>query len=62
LPNAIRMKLRPWNYDIFEGSFEYGWWDKSTVGFRLNSDGKVSAFDKDGVEYTLIPAQAGSGR
>jgi len=53
------MKLKPWNYDTFEGDYDYAWWDKSSVSFTLNSDGKVSAFDKDGVEYTLIPEKAG---
>ena len=57
LPNAIRLKLKPWNYDTFEGDFDYTWWGKSSVTFALNGDGKVAAFDKDGVEYTLTPGK-----
>jgi hypothetical protein len=54
LPNSLRMKLKPWNYDTFEGDFDYPWWDKSSVTFTLDSEGKVSKFDKDGVEYKIL--------
>jgi hypothetical protein len=54
LPNSIRMKLKPWTYDSFEGDFDYAWWDKSSVTFTLDTQGKVSSFDKDGVEYTRV--------
>jgi hypothetical protein len=59
LPNSLRMKLKPWNHDAFEGVFDYPWWDRSTITFSLDSDGKVFKFDKDGVEYTLTREKAG---
>lgn len=59
LPNALRMKLKPRNHDSFEGDFDYPWWDKSTVSFSLDSEGKIIKFDKDGVEYRIVPGKAG---
>jgi hypothetical protein len=53
------MKLKPWNYDTFEGEFEYSWWDKSSVSFSLDPEGKVFKFNKDGVDYELIREKEG---
>ena len=53
LPGNIRVKLKHWDYDNFEGNYEYAWWDKSLIKFSIDEDGKVSQFDKDGAVYTL---------
>jgi len=50
-PNNNILKLEHWNYDIFKGSFNNFWWDKSSVQFFLNNDGKVSHFEMDGLRY-----------
>jgi hypothetical protein len=53
-PNNNVLKLEHWNYDIFKGSFNNFWWDKSNVQFFLNSDSKVAYFDMDGINYKRI--------
>jgi hypothetical protein len=45
------LKLEHWNYDIFKGTFNHFWWDKSTVQFILDGEGKVSQFEMDGMIY-----------
>jgi CubicO group peptidase (beta-lactamase class C family) len=50
-PNNTILKLEHWNYDIFKGSFNNFWWDKSNVQFFLNGDGKVFYFEMDGIRY-----------
>jgi hypothetical protein len=50
-PNNTILKLEHWNYDIFKGSFNNFWWDKSNVQFFLNGDGKASYFEMDGIRY-----------
>jgi CubicO group peptidase (beta-lactamase class C family) len=55
LPNGIRMTLKHWDYDVFQGVPQYAWWDKSWVKFSLSEDGKIVQFDKDGALYTLVP-------
>jgi CubicO group peptidase (beta-lactamase class C family) len=53
-PNNNVLNLEHWNYDIFKGSSNNFWWDKSTMQFFLNEDGKVSYFEMDGMRYTRI--------
>ena len=50
-PNDNILKLEHWNYDIFKGTFNHFWWDKSTVQFILDGEGKVSQFEMDGMIY-----------
>jgi hypothetical protein len=50
-PNNNVLKLAHWNYDIFKGGFNNSWWDKSNVQFFLNSEGRVSYFEMDGMRY-----------
>jgi CubicO group peptidase (beta-lactamase class C family) len=50
-PNNNILKLEHWNYDIFKGSFNNFWWDKSSVQFFLDGEGKVSYFEMDGLRY-----------
>jgi len=53
-PNNNVLKLEHWDYDIFKGSFNNFWWDKSNVQFFLNNEGKVSYFEMDGMRYKKI--------
>jgi len=53
-PNNNVLKLEHWNYDIFKGIFNNFWWDKSSVQFFLNNEGKVSYFEMDGMRYKKI--------
>jgi len=53
-PNNNVLKLEHWNYDIFKGIFNNFWWDKSSVPFFLNNEGKVSYFEMDGMRYKKI--------
>ena len=55
-PNHIELKLDHWNYDYFKGTYNYFWWDKSGVQFFLDTQGKVSQFDMDGMVYKRVPA------
>ncbi len=50
-PNDNILNLEHWNFDIFKGTFNHFWWDKSNVQFFLNSEGKISHFDIDGMIY-----------
>jgi hypothetical protein len=50
-PNNNILTLEHWNYDIFRGSFNNFWWDKSSVQFFLDDEGKVSRFEMDGLIY-----------
>ena len=54
LPNEVRLTLRHWNYDTFVGYYDYFWWDREWVRFSLDSEGKITHFDKDGVVYKLV--------
>jgi CubicO group peptidase (beta-lactamase class C family) len=53
-PNNNVLKLEHWNYDIFRGSFNNFWWDKASVQFFLNTEGRVSYFEMDGMRYKKI--------
>jgi hypothetical protein len=53
-PNNNVLKLEHWNYDIFKGSFNNFWWDRSNVQFFLNGEGRVSHFEMDGMRYAKI--------
>jgi CubicO group peptidase (beta-lactamase class C family) len=53
-PNNNVLKLDHWNYDIFKGSFNNFWWDKSDVQFFLNNEGKISSFEMDGIRYQKV--------
>jgi hypothetical protein len=53
-PNNNILRLEHWNYDVFRGSFNNFWWDKTSVQFFLNNEGKVSSFDMDGISYKRI--------
>jgi hypothetical protein len=57
LPNDIRVNLKHWNYDTFEGYYNYEWWGPAWVRFFLDEKGKVVEFDKDGVVYRLSEGQ-----
>src|SRR5262249_12597174 len=54
-PNNNVLRLEHWNYDIFKGRFNNFWWDKSTVQFFLDNEGKVSRFEMDGMSYRKVP-------
>jgi len=53
-PNNNVLKLEHWNYDVFKGRFNNFWFDKSTVQFFLDNEGKVSSFDMDGITYRRV--------
>lgn len=52
-PNNISLRLEHWNYETFVGYYNYTWYDKSFINFKLNTGGKVIGFDLDGIEYKL---------
>jgi CubicO group peptidase (beta-lactamase class C family) len=52
LPNDIALRLSHWNFDSFEGNYDYFWWDKASVKFSLDVDGRVVQFDLDGTVYS----------
>jgi len=51
LPNDISINLSHWNFDSFEGTYNYFWWDKTFVKFSLNGDGSVAQLEMDGNVY-----------
>jgi hypothetical protein len=53
-PNDNELKLDHWNYDYFKGTYNHFWWDQSGVQFFLDSDGKISQFDMDGMVYKRV--------
>lgn len=50
-PNNISLKLSHWQYNTFRGLFNYDWYGKSWINFIINTEGKVSQLDFDGVIY-----------
>lgn len=50
-PNKISLALKHWNYDVFRGYYNYGWYGKTWITFSQNSDGKISQFEYDGAVY-----------
>jgi CubicO group peptidase (beta-lactamase class C family) len=50
-PNNNELKLDHWNYDYFKGTYNHFWWDQSGIQFFLDTGGKVSQFDMDGIVY-----------
>jgi CubicO group peptidase (beta-lactamase class C family) len=51
--NKFSLLLKHWNYDTFRGWYSYWWMGKSFIEFRLNTEGKVSGFSLDGIEYEM---------
>jgi CubicO group peptidase (beta-lactamase class C family) len=54
LPNDVRLSLQHWNYDTFVGYYNYFWWDREWLQFSLDTEGKITRFEKDGVVYIPV--------
>ena len=50
-PNHNDLTLEHWHYDVFKGTFNYPWYDKSWVSFGLNTLGNIDQFNFDGIIY-----------
>lgn len=53
-PNNISLRLEHWNFETFMGYYNYTWYEKSMINFKLSPEGKVAGFDFDGIEYEAI--------
>jgi len=53
-PNNINVNLSHWNYDTFQGKFEYKWYGKGLLQFNLNKKGEVRNFNFIGIDYTRV--------
>jgi hypothetical protein len=51
LTGKLTLSLRHWNYDTFQGRYNYWWWGKSFVQFSVDATGKVSQLSIDGTFY-----------
>ncbi len=51
LPDGISLRLRHWNYDTFQGEYNYWWFGKSFVHFSVNTEGNISALSLEGISF-----------
>ena len=51
-PNNINLPLSHWHYNTFYGKFEYEWYGKGWVTFKLNDEAKIESLDFNGIEYS----------
>lgn len=50
-PNNIHVNLSHWHYDTFLGRFDYEWYGKDWLTFKIDAEGKVASFTFIGIEY-----------
>jgi len=50
-PNNISITLSHWNYDTFLGRFNYEWYGKDWLTFKIDAEGKVNGFRFIGIDY-----------
>lgn len=53
--NVVNAKLDHWHYDTFSGWFDKRWWGKTKAQFKLNTAGRATTLEVEGMTFTRVP-------
>ncbi|MBX2898137.1 MAG: serine hydrolase [Cyclobacteriaceae bacterium] len=49
---VVKARLAHWHYNTFRGWFDKRWWGKTSAHFVVNSEGKATGIEIEGMEFT----------